>query len=61
MGNEGWVEGKDGGEKGWGKERVGEAKVERDCAVQKIPLKSSGPGPSLNLREINACVYNLYR
>jgi len=29
-----------------GRERVGEGKVGRDCAVLQIPLKSPGPGPS---------------
>ena len=51
---------KDGGEKEWGRgrvgerERVGEGKVGRDCVVVKIPLKSPGPGPSLTLRQIDA-------
>jgi len=32
---------------GWERERLREGKVGRDCAVQKILLKSLGPGPSL--------------
>jgi len=38
-----------------GRERVGEEKVGRDCAVVKIPLKSHVPGPLLTLRQIDAC------
>jgi len=60
-------EGKDGGEKGWKREKVerkrgrkgGGGKVLRDCAVLKIPLKSPGPRPSLTLRQIDAPVQDL--
>jgi len=37
-----------------GREKLGEWKVERDCAVLKIPFKSLGPEPSLTLRQIDA-------
>ena len=54
MGMERVEERKEGGEKGWGTGRVGEGKVRRNCAVLKIPLKSTGLGPSLTLRQIDA-------
>jgi len=44
---EGWKE-----NGGLGRERVGE----ENCAVLQILLKSSGPGPSLSLTQIDAPV-----
>jgi len=63
---------KGGGGKGWRRGRVEEGKggdekgtewrggkVGRDCAVLKFPLKSTGPRPSLTLRQIDAPVQDL--
>ena len=54
-------EGKDVGEKGWKREKVGRKRGRKDgerswggigdCAVLKISLKSRGPGPTLTLKQ----------
>jgi len=64
-------EGKDGGEKGWKREKVGRKRRRKggegswggigdcDCTVLKIPLKSRDPRPTLTLRQIVTPVQDL--